>query len=137
MYLLDTNVVSEVRKSKPDPGVQKWFEVVPTAELRLSVLVVGELRDGVERLRRRDPAAGAPLASWLAQLVSSFHSHIAEVDLEIAERWGRINADHGPLPAVDGLLAATALVRDWTLVSRNERHLGRTGVRLLNPFSDA
>lgn len=132
-YLLDTNVVSELRKARPNPGVTRWFDAVQARELHLSVLVVGEIAQGIERLRAREPARAGDLDTWLDGLRSRFADRIAPVTTEICLVWGRINAV-SPLPVVDGLLAATALTHRWTLVSRNERDLARSGVRLLNPF---
>jgi len=135
-FLLDTNVVSEIRKRRPDPQVLRWFAGARSTDLYLSVLVVGEIRQGVERLRARDPERAGSIDTWLDQLLARFRDRIVTVSLEVAQTWGRLNAGD-PLPPVDSLLAATALTHDWTLVSRNEKHLAHTGVRLLNPFSDA
>ena len=134
LYLLDTNVISEVRRPRPNPGVVQWFDAVADADIRTSVLVIGEIRQGVERLRRRDPAAAEALDSWLGDVRSQFTGRLLPVDAPIAERWGALNA-HGPLPVVDGLLAATALVHELTLVTRNVADVARTGARTLNPFT--
>ena len=133
-YLLDTNVVSELRRRAPDPAVVAWFATVDGADLFLSVLVVGEIEQGIERLRQRDAVRARALTTWLDGLRSSFAHRIAPVSLDVALTWGRLNATR-PLPVVDGLLAATALTRGWTLVRRNERDLADTGVSLLNPFT--
>ncbi len=134
-YLLDTNIVSELRKRVPDAGVSRWLRTVDGGELYLSVLVVGEIVQGVERLRRRDPAQAVGFDRWLADLRGQFGDRIVPVDVTVAVEWGRLNGS-GPLPVVDGLLAATAKVHDWTLVTRNVADVDRTGVRLLNPFED-
>ncbi|MEP6814961.1 MAG: type II toxin-antitoxin system VapC family toxin [Marmoricola sp.] len=133
IFLLDTNVISELRKPRPNRGVVSWFEAVDDDALRLSVLVLGEIRNGVERLRARDLISAVALDAWLTQLHRRFHDRIAPVTTDIADQWGRITASQ-PLPIVDSLLAATALTHGWTLVSRNERDLTATGVALLNPF---
>jgi toxin FitB len=133
-YLLDTNVVSEVRKHTPDPGVASWFSSVAADRLFLSVLVAGEIRQGIERLARRDPAQAEVFERWLRQLVAGYGDRLVPVTEQIAQAWGRLNVPN-PLPVVDGLMAATAMVCDWTLVTRNVSELGSTGVRLLNPFS--
>ena len=133
-FVLDTSVISEVRKKRPHPRVAEWFRAVPQTDLYLSVLVVGEIIQGVERLRRRDPAGAEPYDRWLTGLSDGFADRILPVDAAVAEEWGRLNAPH-PLPVVDGLLAATAKVRGWTLVTRNGRDVARTGVRLLDPFA--
>jgi predicted nucleic acid-binding protein len=132
-YLLDTNVVSEGRKPDCDAGVRRWLESVRGDELFLSVLVLGEIRQGVERLRRRDPRQAAVYEAWLATLRRDYADRVLAVTADVAEEWGRLNIPD-PLPVVDGLLAATARVRGLTLVSRNTADLARTGVRLLNPF---
>ena len=133
-FLLDTNVVSELRKgSRTNANVSQWIASVNEQDLRLSVLVVGELRQGVERIRRRDVASAERLDRWLTTLVEAFGERILPVDSRIAETWGRLNVPD-PLPAVDGLLAATALVHDLMLVTRNVRHVSRTGARFVDPF---
>lgn len=134
--LIDTNVWSELQKrSRINPGVQRWFAGVAMADLYLSVLVVGEVRCGIERLRRRDPQQALRLANRLAQLTLAMSGRILPLSLQIAEQWGRINVPN-PLPVVDGLLAATALVHDLTFVTRNVRDVERSGVRCFNPFDD-
>ncbi|HMC93588.1 MAG TPA: type II toxin-antitoxin system VapC family toxin [Polyangia bacterium] len=133
-YLLDTNVVSELRKrTRASATVSSWFAGVDANDLFLSALVVGELRQGTERIRRRDPVAAERLERWMLALVESYAERILPVDQRIAELWGRLNVPD-PLPAVDGLMAATAIVHDLTLVTRNTRQVARTGVRLHDPF---
>jgi hypothetical protein len=132
-YLLDTNIVSEARKPTPDAGVRTWLASVPADQLYLSVLVVGEVRQGIERLRRRDPVQAAVFETWLSTLLRDYADRIVPVATEVAEEWGRMNVPD-PLPVVDGLMAATAKLRAWTLVTRNVADLSRAEVRLLNPF---
>ena len=133
-FLLDTNVVSEIRRKTADPGVTAWFASVPADQLFLSVLVVGEIRQGIERLARRDPAQAEIFERWLSRLVSVYHDRIVPVTADVAEAWGRLNVPD-PVPVVDGLMAATALVHGWTLVTRNVGDVASTGVRLLDPFT--
>ena len=133
-FLLDTNVLSELHKPHPDPGVLSWFETVPDEELFLSVLTVGEIRQGVERLRRRDPSRAAGYDRWLERLRRDFSDRILPVTAEIAEEWGRINTIR-TFPVVDGLLAATARVHRLVLVTGNVADVRETGADLLNPFS--
>jgi toxin FitB len=133
-FLLDTNVVSEIRKAAPHSGVAKWFASVPADRLFLSVLVVGEIRQGIERLARRDAAQAEIFEQWLSQLVDGYGDRLIPITERIAQAWGRLNVAD-PLPVVDGLMAATALVHDWTLVTRNVSDMRSTGVRLLNPFT--
>jgi toxin FitB len=135
-YLLDTNVISEVRKHRPDAHVAAFFAHAKSAELFMSVLTIGEIRVGIERLRRKDDDQANALDHWLAGLCASHADRIINVDADIAQEWGRLNVPD-PLPVIDGLLAATAKVRGWTLVTRNVADLSGCGVRLLNPFEPA
>ena len=134
-FLLDTNVISEARKGgAANPAVAKWFASADPADLFLSVMVVGELRQGVERARRRDPVFAQQLETWLVVMVDRYRSRILPIDQQIADLWGRLNVPN-PLPVVDGLLAATALAHDMTLVTRNTRQVAGTGARLFDPFT--
>ena len=133
-YLLDTNVVSELTKSRPDPGVVAWREQTAGDRHFLSVLVLGEIRRGVELLRRRDQDRARSLDQWLTTLTREFGSRILSVDAAVADAWGRLDVPDR-LPAVDGLLAATALVHDLILVTRNTPDVQRPLVRVLNPFA--
>lgn len=135
-FLLDTNIISELRKKERNEHVVAWLAQVDADELYLSVLVLGEARYGIELRRRRDPTHAAVLDRWYEVLVDEHAGRILEVDRRVAELWGRIRAPR-PLPAIDGLLAATALAHDLTLVTRNVRQLEGTGVRMLNPFEPA
>jgi toxin FitB len=132
-FLLDTNVISEVRKLRPDPQVMAWLDTVSSTEIFISALTIGEIRSGIERHRRRDPAQAAALGDWLAGLRATYADRIVGVDARIAEDWGRLNVPD-PVPVVDGLLAATARCHGWTLVTRNTADLDRCDVLLLNPF---
>ncbi len=133
-YLLDTNVIFELRKgSRANPAVQAWQKKADLAAQYLSVLVLGELRQGIEKLRHRDFAATLNLERWLNELTRNRAEEILPVTLEIADLWGQL-CPHQRLPISDGLLAATALVHDLTLVTRNTRDFERSGARLLNPF---
>ena len=100
-----------------------------------SVLTVGEIRCGVERIRRRDRRAAAALERWLRRLVEEHGDRILPIDRTVAEEWGRLNVPD-PIPVVEGLLAATAKVHGLTLATRNVKDVDRTGARLLNPFGD-
>ncbi|HSK83519.1 MAG TPA: type II toxin-antitoxin system VapC family toxin [Rubrobacter sp.] len=133
-FLLATNVVSEPRKGRrADTNVMRWFSSVAPDELHISVLVIGEIRQGIEGLRRRDPTQASHLESWLVGLCRGYADRILSVDLEAAEEWGRMNVPD-PISTRDGLMAATAKVRNMTFVTRNTADVARTGVRLLNPF---
>lgn len=134
MFLLDTGVVSELRKGRrADAGVLAWFAGFEDAALFLSVVVTGELRQSVERLRLRDTAQAERLDRWLSPLMDDYADRVLSVDLRVAGVWGRLNVPN-PVSAVDGLLAATAIVHDLTLVTRNVKDVERTGARLHNPF---
>jgi predicted nucleic acid-binding protein len=133
-YLLDTNVLSELRKGhRADPGVLEWFGGIDDRQLYLSVLVVGEIRRGIELIRRRDDASASVLDGWLRQVVTQHDTRILPIDRAIAETWALFNVPD-PVPVVDGLLAATAHVHGLTLVTRNSADIARTGVPHLNPF---
>jgi len=134
-FLLDTDVVSELRKrGRVDEGVEQWFSDVDDAEVFLSVLTVGEIRRGIDSVQRRDRTRALTLNRWLHGLVAQFESRLLPVDRAVAEEWGRMNAAN-TLPAIDGMLAATARVHGLTFVTRNTRDVARTGVPCMNPFS--
>lgn len=132
-FLLDTNTLAELRKPRPHPRVISWFDEAEGGDLYLSVLVVGEIQQGVSRLRRRDPRRAATYDAWLQVLRRDFADRVLPVTEPIAIEWGRLSAA-GPLPVIDGLLAATARVHNLTLVTRNVADFARSGVALLNPF---
>ena len=135
MFLLDTNVISELRKGqRADSSVTSWFAEISDEEIFLSVVTIGEIRRGIESVRRRDPDSAASLDRWLARLSEAHGERILPVDRAIAEEWGRMNVPD-PLPVIDGLLAATARVLGLTLVTRNVADVEATGVELLDPFA--
>ena len=132
--LLDTNVVSELRKGdRADERVRAWFAAVPEVDIHLSVLVVGELRRGIEAVRGRDARQAQVLERWLQRLTRQHADRILPVDRRVAEEWGRFSARRQVSP-VDVLMAATAKVHELTLVTRNVRDVAWTGVDFLNPF---
>jgi toxin FitB len=134
-YLLDTNVISELRKGeRADANVRAWFSGLDDEEIYLSVLTIGEIRRGVESVRRRDRDSAAALDSWLARLSEAHRARILPIDQTIAEEWGRMNVPD-PLPVVDGLLAATAKVSGLAFATRNIADVEGTGVQLLDPFA--
>ena len=134
-YLVDTNIISELRKGERcDLQLAQWFAGVADDEIFLSVLTIGELRKGIDSIQRRDPASASVLNRWFRRIVDSFDDRILEITRSVAEEWGRINVPD-PLPVVDGLLAATAKVHGLSVVTRNTKHIARTGVAWANPFS--
>ena len=132
-WLLDTNVVSELRKGdRANAGVRTWLFDVNDADLFTSVLVLGEIRRGIESIRRRDTPAAMAIEQWLIRLAVGFGDRVIPIDARVADRWGALNVPD-PVPTVDGLLAATALVHDMTVVTRNVKDIAATGARTLDP----
>jgi predicted nucleic acid-binding protein len=135
-YLIDTNILSELQKGdRANASVQRWYATVEQSELFLSVLVIGELRQGIERLRRRDVIQATRLEERLLAVQLLMDGLILPITQAIGDRWGRINSPDR-LPVIDGLLAATALEHGLILVTRNVRDVERSGVSLLNPFAE-
>lgn len=133
--LLDTNVLSELRKgNRCDAGVRDWIEHTVAEELFLSVMVLGEIRRGIERIRIRDQNQARALEKWLLSLSTEFAERILPVDERVADQWGRLGLRQ-PVPLLDACLAATALVHDLSVVSRDVAGFRNTGVRLINPFT--
>jgi len=139
MYLVDTNVISEARKkSKANKGVRAFFKQVIEDESRLfiSVVTVGELRRGVELIRYRgDVRQANQLEKWLDALMAEYQDHILDINQDIAQLWGRLRVPH-PENALDKQIAATALIYELTVVTRNHKDFVKTGVRVLNPFTE-
>ena len=138
-YLLDTNVLCEGTKKAPDQSAMAWFAVCPVSQQYLSVLTLGEVQRGVSKsvsARQR-----LQLAEWLRDgLLREFEGRVLSVDWPVAEAWAllttKCEAKGRPLPAIDALLVATALVHDLTIVTRNARNFAGTGVRVLNPWKE-
>jgi predicted nucleic acid-binding protein len=132
--LLDTNVISELRKGpRAAANVVRWFEGVAEEDIHLSVLVVGEIRRGIERVRERDLLQAGALETWLRQVVREHAERILPVDSRVAEEWGRLTAMRSG-SVIDTLMAATARVFGLVLVTRNVKDVAWTGVTCLNPF---
>lgn len=135
-YLLDTNILSETRRRARDAGVTAWLAEVPAERLHVSVLTIGEIDRGIQRLADRgERGRAAELSAWLEELVASFGDRVVPVTLHVARAWGVLAAGKR-IPAIDGLIAATATVHDWTVVTRNVKDFAPTGARVLNPFAD-
>lgn len=138
MYLVDTDVISEARKRDlSNPGVRAFFEraTEEATELYLSVVTIGELRQGVQRIHHRgDKSQAQKLERWLLQLSATYEDRILPLDEETAHVWGRLRVPNPENP-LDKQIAATALIHDLVVVTRNVAHFAPTGVRLLNPFT--
>ncbi|NUP61104.1 MAG: type II toxin-antitoxin system VapC family toxin [Nonomuraea sp.] len=132
-YVLDTNIVSEMTKRLRNPSVQAWLDTVTGPNHYLSVLAFGEIRKGVELLRRRDPLQAGGYESWLNRLQQEFRTRILPIIAAVAEEWGRMQATR-PLPIVDGLIAATARAHDRILVTRNVKDFAGLDMKTINPF---
>ena len=138
MYLVDTNVISEVRKKlKANKGVRAFFKqaIVDEAQMFVSVVTVGELRRGVELIRYRgDMRQANQLEKWLEALLTEYQDHILDINQDIAQLWGRLRVPHSE-NALDKQIAATALIYELTVVTRNHKDFIKTGVRVRNPFT--
>lgn len=133
-YLVDTNILSELRRREPNSGVTNWITGRPSAGLYISVLSLGEIRKGIESLPDGDRRSR--LADWLeVELPAFFGERVLPVDERVADRWGRLVSQIGrPVPAIDSLLAATALYHDLMLVTRNVRDFAYPGLEIINPW---
>lgn len=136
-YLIDTNVLSELRRKSPDAGVVAWFTQCQSVTLYLSVLTLGEIRKGIETVN--EEARRQTLLDWLeTDLPKFFIGRVLPVDDAVADRWGRLIAAAGqPLPAIDSLLAATALEHDLVLVTRNVKDFAGLPVQIFNPWTNS
>ena len=133
-FLIDTNIISEIRKGATcDRNVAAWYASIDDGDLYLSVLVTGEIRKGIELLRRRDQAKAAALEAWLSELHATFGDRVLPIDRAVTDEWGRMSALR-PVPVIDSLLAATAKANRMTLVTRNDADVAGLGANLLNPF---
>ncbi|MCY3815305.1 MAG: type II toxin-antitoxin system VapC family toxin [Gammaproteobacteria bacterium] len=133
-FLIDTCALSELTRKDPAPLVTEWFDGTPAESLHVSVLSFGEIRRGVERLP--DSRRRSRISAWLEnELPAWFENRVLPIDGSIADEWGRLTARlKNPLPAIDGLIAATALCRRLTVVTRNESDFAPAGVAILNPW---
>jgi predicted nucleic acid-binding protein len=133
-FLLDTNVISEIRKrGRANPNVARWVAQTPVKDIGTSVVVLAEIRRGIEMKRRSDPDQAEILDRWFAQMRTRLGDRVLAIDEPIADAWAHLGIPD-PIPLVDGLLAATAMVHGLTLVTRNTADVARTGVSVLNPF---
>ena len=136
MYLLDTNVVSELRRpERADPNVKAWAAARSEGPAFLSAVTLFEIERGILLLERRDPAQARPLRRWLeGHLLPGFEGRILAIDLAVARRWAALHVPD-PLPDRDSAIAATALAHGLTVVTRNTADFERTGVKLLDPWT--
>lgn len=134
-FLLDTNVIYEIRKrDKAHPNVVRWVARTPAEKIGTSVLVLAEIRRGIELKRRRDPEQAKSLDRWFSQMRTRLADHVLPIDESVAEAWALLRIPD-PLPVIDGLLAATAKVHGLTFVTRNVSDIAGAGVSRLDPFS--
>lgn len=134
MFLIDTDVVSGLRRADRNPEFAKWISAQRTTDLFLSVVTVGEIERGIAQQSGRDPVFAGALAAWLDQLLDWYGDRVLDVDVATARRWGELTAKIGNYNA-DLLIAATALVHGLTVVTGNVRHFEGTGARVFNPFA--
>ena len=135
MFLVDTDVLSALRRGDRHPGAARWLTAQRTSELFLSVVTVGEVERGIEQQQRRKPAFAHELSGWLERVLAWYGDRVLPVDLPTAQRWGRLSAALG-YESADLLIAATALEHGLTVVTPNVRHFEPTAVPVFNPFSD-
>jgi toxin FitB len=133
-YLLDTCIVSELRKPSINPGVSAWISGINANEAFLSVLTIGEIRSGIELHRLRNPSGAGNLERWLLGLETYYGERILAITAKIADRWGRLS-HRQPLPVSDGLIAATAIEHKLAVLTRNVSDFQRSGVNTINPFT--
>ncbi|MCC6416130.1 MAG: type II toxin-antitoxin system VapC family toxin [Opitutaceae bacterium] len=134
-WLIDTCILSELRKPRPHTGVVAWMESIQPDEAFISVLTLGEIRRGIELRRAKDAVAARSLERWLRGLETHYAEKILPVTPAIADRWGRLSPDQ-PLPVTDGLIAATALEHKLIVVTRNTADFKRSGVGVFDPFGN-
>ena len=132
-YLIDTNVISELGRRRPHAAVRAYVESLAGSMVFVSVLTLGELRKGAEMTRRSDPRHAGRIDEWIAEVEREYAERTLDVDTATAGMWGRLSATR-PRPVVDTLLAATAIVHDLTLVTRNTRDVADTGAAFVNPW---
>jgi toxin FitB len=132
VFLLDTNVISELRRTRPDVAVANWLSAIPASELFLSAVTLGELQAGVEMTRRQDPSRAAAIEAWIDGIAHSLN--VLPMDEVTFRRWAQIMHGRTRDLIEDAMIAATAQVHSLTVVTRNVRDFARFGVPLLNPF---
>lgn len=132
MYLLDTNVISELRRQRPNRSVVRWIEGVPAAQLYISAVTIGEIQDGIEQIREREFYKATEIESWLNDVQATYS--VLPVDADAFREWARLMQKQSRTLLEDALIAATAIVNSLTVVTRNVRDFERLSVPILNPF---
>jgi predicted nucleic acid-binding protein len=135
VYLVDTDIVSELRRPRPHGAVLAWLRDVPDSDLHLSVVTIGELQAGVEITREQNPAKAAEIEAWLDQVAATYN--VLAMDARTFRCWARLLHSRSNTLVEDAMIAATAMVHNLTVVTRNVRDFDPFGVRMLNPFSDS
>lgn len=133
MFLLDTNIVSELRRPRPHGGVLAWFREVPDADLRLSAVTIGEIQAGIEITREQDPAKAAELETWLDKVLDTYD--VLPVDASTFREWARLMHRQSDTLLQDAMIGAAAIANRLTVVTRNVRDFERLGVKTFNPFA--
>ena len=135
MFLIDTDVLSALRRGERHPAAARWLEAQRTSDLYLSVVTIGEIERGIEQQQRRDPGFASELAGWLDRVLAWYGDRILPVDLATAQRWGRLSATLG-YESADLLIAATALEHGLTVVTRNVKDFEPAAAPVFNPFAE-
>lgn len=132
-YLLDTNIVSELRRKIPNANVVEWFQEINHEHLYLSCLTIGELKFGAQKKLKSDLTQGQLLIKWTDALVNAYDEQIIDIDIAVCEEWGNLLTIDGS-NAIDSLLAAQSIIHNMTLVTRNIKHFQMFNIKLINPF---
>jgi predicted nucleic acid-binding protein len=132
-YLLDTVIISELRKKNRNPQVENWFNSIPPSQAYLSAITIGEIENGIIKQQRINPAFATELSQWLEGLIRNYADNILPFTMPVARRWGQLCGELGRTD-VDLMIAATALENRLTVSTRNVRHFEPTGVQIINPF---
>ena len=132
-YLLDTDILSAIRRKQRDPNLKEWLRSIQSADVYLSVVTIGEVERGITRQRRNNPKFAEDLESWLDTILLRYEQRILPLSVSIARRWGQLSGELGHTSA-DLMIAATALEHNLTVATRNTRHFEPTQVALINPY---
>ncbi|HJD65274.1 MAG TPA: type II toxin-antitoxin system VapC family toxin [Rickettsia endosymbiont of Diachasma alloeum] len=133
-YLLDTNIISEIQKKKPNPQVVSWLSIIHTSQLHISCITIGEIRKGISKLAKKDKAVSLKLEKWLEGIIIDYDKRILDIDREICEEWGELMSIDGTNP-INTLIAAQAKQHNMILVTRNTKHYNMFNIKIFDPFS--